>query len=298
MKRKQLSNPFELPNTWYKAALHTHTCASDGGFLQEDVAALYRKRGYGVLALTDHERSNDISGLSSRDFLVINGIELHPLYPGHKCRNHHIVGLGVPHGYPLSRAAQKDARACIQQIDDLGGIAILAHPPGVNVRPHLFADTPALAAFELWASHQQTTGGGDREKQWAAGLDAGIYLPAIAVDDAHARSEVATAWTWLKMQSLSTNSVLSAIKAGACYCSTGPEIKDFRVTSEAVELRCSACATVAILGPGGKKAVRRAPSKGRGIGGHTIDKPDWSFVRAVVTDRAGRKAWSNPISLV
>jgi len=298
MKQKHLCNPFELPGTWYKAALHTHTSSSDGAWWPEDVAKLYRKRGFDVLALTDHERTNDIRGLSDPGFLVINGIELHPLYPGHKCRNHHIVGLGLPHGFPLSRAAQKDVRQCVQEIADTGGIAILAHPPGVSVRPHRYADMPGLAAFELWASHQQAMDGkGDREREWAAGLDAGIHLPAIAADDAHADSDVATAWTWLKMKSLSKGSVLSAIRSGACYSSTGPEIKDFRVTAETVELRCSSCATVALLGPGGKKAVRRAPSKGRGISGHSISRPDWPFVRAVVTDRAGNKAWTNPISL-
>ncbi len=297
MNCKHLSNPFELPGKWYKAALHTHTCGSDGGFLQEDIAKLYRKRGYNVLALTDHERSNDIRGLSGPGFLVINGIELHPLYPGHKCRNHHILGLGVPHGYPLSRAAQKDVRACIQQIADLGGVAILAHPPGVNVRPHLLADAPGLAAFELYASHQQTTGGGDRESEWAAGLADGIYLPAIATDDTHAESEIDTAWTWLKMKSLSKKSVLSAIRTGACYSSTGPEIKDFRVAADTVEVRCSSCATIALLGPAGKKAMRKAPPTGRGISTYAIPKPDWPFVRAVITDRAGHKAWTNPVLL-
>ena len=295
MNRKQPSNPFELPGKWYKAALHTHTSSSDGAWWPEVVAQLYRQRGYDVLALTDHERTNDIRGLSGPDFLVINGIELHPLYPGHKCRNHHIVGLGVPHGYPLSRAAQKDVGECMRQIEDLGGIAILAHPPGVNVRPHRYADMPGLAAFELWASHQQATGGGDREREWAAGLDAGINLPAIATDDAHAESDVATAWTWLKMKSLSTKSVLSAIRSGACYSSTSPEVKDFRVTSETVEIRCSSCATITLLGPARKKAVRRAA--GRGASAFSIPRPDWPFVRAVVTDRAGRKAWTNPISL-
>ena len=298
MNQLKLSNPFELPGKWYKAALHTHTSSSDGAWLPEDAADLYRARGYDVLALTDHERSNDIRGLSSRDFLVINGIELHPLYPGHKCRNHHIVGLGVPHGYPVSRAAQKDVGECMKQIEDLGGIAILAHPPGVNVRPDRYADMPGLAAFELFASHQQATGGGDREREWAAGLDEGIYLPAIAVDDAHVDADVATAWTWLKMKSLSQKAVLAAIRTGACYSSTGPEIRGFRAAADTVELRCSSCRTIRLLGPGGKKAVREAPSSGRGVGVFSIARPDWSFVRAVVTDRAGNKAWTNPIPLV
>ncbi|MHC4563427.1 MAG: CehA/McbA family metallohydrolase [Planctomycetota bacterium] len=297
MNRRQLSNPFELSGKWYKAALHTHTSSSDGAWTPEVAAEMYRKKGYDVLALTDHERSNDIRGLSGPDFLVINGIELHPLFPGRKCRNHHIVGLGVPHGYPQSRAAQKDVGECMKQIEDLGGIAILAHPPGVNVRPHLYADMPGLTAFELWASHQAKDGADDRERQWAEGLDAGIYLPAVATDDAHVDADVGTAWTWVKARSLSKRSVLAAIRTGACYASTGPEIKDFRATAETVEVRCSACVTITLLGPAGKRAERRAPSKARGISVLSIPRPDWPFVRAVSVNRAGRKAWTNPILL-
>jgi hypothetical protein len=110
-------------------------------------------------------------------------------------------------------------------------------------------------------------------------------------------ADVDTAWTWLKMKTLSTNSVLSAIRTGACYASTGPQIIDFRVTPDEVKIRCSACATIAILGPRGKNNVRNAPSSSRGIRDHKIPRPDWPFVRAVVTDRAGRKAWTNPLSL-
>jgi len=297
MSQQQRSNPFEMPGTWYKASLHTHSCGSDGAWLQEEAAEMYRARGFSVLALTDHERSNDLSGLSDPDFLVINGIELHPLFPGHRCRNHHIVGIGVPHGYPTSRAAQKDVAACMAQIEELGGIAILAHPPGVNVKPHLYADMPGLAAFELWASHQIAGGSRSREKEWAAGLNDGIYLPAIAVDDAHVKEDVATAWTWLKMKTLSVKSVLAAIKAGACYASTGPEIKDFRATAETVEVRCSSCETIALLGPKGKKRIRKATPTSKGVNLLSIPKPDWAFVRAVVTDRKGRTAWTNPILL-
>ncbi len=299
MNNRRLANPFELPGKWYKAALHTHTSSSDGAFWPENAAALYRDRGYDVVALTDHERTNDIRGLSEPGFLVINGVELHPLYPGHRCRNHHIVGLDLPHGLPLSRAGQKDVGQCVKEIGEMGGIAILAHPPGVTVRTHRYADIPGLAAFEVWASHQQAMDGADddREREWVKGLNAGINLPAIATDDAHVESEVGTAWTWLKMKSLSKKSVLSAIRTGSCYASTGPEVKDFRVTSETVEIHCSSCATITLAGPGGKRAERRAKASGRGVSGHAIPRPDWSFVRAVVTDRAGRKAWTNAVTL-
>ncbi len=291
----RLSNPFELPGRWFRAALHTHSSGADGGLLPERLVERYKKAGFDVLVIADHERTTDLRGFSTPDFLVINGIELHPLYPGHPVRNHHVVGIGVPHGYPTSRAAQKDLNACITQIGELGGVSVIAHPHGVDIPPQMVADMP-VDAFELFNVRQESTGGGDRHAQSAQGLDDGLILPAIAVDDTHEEAEIGKAWTMLRMKSLSLKNVLAAIRSGAGYASTGPEIKDFRVTDDAVEVRCSAAATITLAGPGGKCDSRTAPAKGR-ITTHRIARPDWPFVRAVVTTRAGKTAWSNPIAL-
>jgi hypothetical protein len=291
----QLSNPFELPGQWYKAALHTHSPGIDGGLPQEDLATLYRAKGFDLVVAAEHERTADLSGLSSKDFLMLNGIELHPLYPGHPIRNHHVVGLGVPHGYPTSRAGQQDLCACIEQIVELGGAALLGHPHGVHIDPKLVAGMP-LDAYEVYTTHQDSLCGGNHEASWAKGLDAGIMLPAIAVDDMHEKSELGTAWTMLKMKSLTAKSMVKALRTGACYSSMGPEIKDFRVIGDTVEVRCSPAATITFAGPKGKCDTRKATPTGK-ISTYSIPKPNWSFVRAVITDRKGHKAWSNPISL-
>jgi len=292
---KKRSNPFELPGQWYKAALHTHSPGIDGGLPQEDLVELYSAKGFDLAVIAEHERTTDLSGLSRKDFLAINGIELHPLYPGHPIRNHHVVGLGVPHGYPTSRAAQKDLGACLAQFIELGAVSVVGHPHGVDIDPKLVAGMDA-DAYEVFNAHQENMNGGDREALWSKGLDNGIMLTGIAVDDMHEKHELGTAWTMLKMKSLTVKSALNAIRSGACYGSTGPEIKDFRITDDTVEVKSSPAATITIAGPKGKRDVREASATGR-ITTHSIARPNWSFVRVVVTDRKGRKAWSNPIML-
>ncbi len=292
---KHLPNPFELPGRWFKAALHTHAPGIDGGLPQEDLATRYRKAGFDVIVAAEHERTADLAGLSSKDFLVLNGIELHPLYPGHPIRNHHVVGIGVPHGYPTSRAAQKDLRACIEQIVALGGAAIIGHPHGVDISPAQVAEMP-VDAYEIYTAHQESTGGGDRQAVWAKGLDEGVFLPAVAVDDMHEPQELAQAWTMLRMKSLTKKAVVDAIRTGACYASTGPDINEFRVTGDTVELRSSPVASITFAGPGGKCDTRKASATGR-ITTHSIPRPNWPFVRAVVTTRGGKTAWSNPVGL-
>ena len=50
---KYLINPNK---TQYKANLHCHTNLSDGHWTPEQVKEEYKKRGYSVVAITDHER--------------------------------------------------------------------------------------------------------------------------------------------------------------------------------------------------------------------------------------------------
>ena len=52
-------------NRW-KINLHTHTTRSDGSRTPEEVAEIYKKAGYDVIAVTDHwkyHESGEIAGL-------------------------------------------------------------------------------------------------------------------------------------------------------------------------------------------------------------------------------------------
>lgn len=61
---------------FYRANLHCHSNLSDG---RADVATLkkeYKKRGYSIVAFTDHEHVIDNSHLTDEDFLAITGCEV------------------------------------------------------------------------------------------------------------------------------------------------------------------------------------------------------------------------------
>ena len=61
---------------YYKANLHCHTRTSDGRAAPETVKEEYKKRGYSVVAYTDHEHLFNYKHLSDGDFVAINGYEL------------------------------------------------------------------------------------------------------------------------------------------------------------------------------------------------------------------------------
>ena len=61
---------------WFKANLHCHTTLSDGRATPATVKEEYKKRGYSIVAFTDHEHLINSKHLSDPDFLAITGVEL------------------------------------------------------------------------------------------------------------------------------------------------------------------------------------------------------------------------------
>ena len=61
---------------FYKANLHCHTTISDGRRTPEEVKALYQKKGYSVVAYTDHDILLPHKELTDDTFLALNGFEM------------------------------------------------------------------------------------------------------------------------------------------------------------------------------------------------------------------------------
>lgn len=61
----------------YKANLHCHTVLSDGRWTAQQVKDEYKKRGYSVIAITDHERLVDHSDLNDEEMLFLTAYEVY-----------------------------------------------------------------------------------------------------------------------------------------------------------------------------------------------------------------------------
>jgi len=290
---QHMKSPFELPGKWYKANLHAHTTTSDGLLCPAERVEQYRKGGYDVIALTDHHTTNDVAGLSKR-ILVISGMEYHPACPTSP-NSYHIIALNVPHGFAFSDG--QNARQCIAEVASAGGISVFCHPYWTGQVYGDFEELRGIVAIEVYNSTCDGCGRGVSENEWASMLDRGWRLPAVATDDCHSADgeDIMRGWTWLKMPSLTVKDVLKAARTGACYSSRGPKIHDFAVKGGKVRLRCSPAAEIYFMG-GPAQGARRLASKGKAITTFSIARPDWPFIRGVVVDAAGRRAWTNPIA--
>lgn len=92
---------------WYRANMHCHTTISDGSLSPEQVKEEYKKRGYSIVAYTDHEILLDHSDLNDDEFLALTSSEYSintdaPLVDGVE---------GYDHGYPWKR--RKTIHLCI-----------------------------------------------------------------------------------------------------------------------------------------------------------------------------------------
>jgi hypothetical protein len=98
----------------------------------------------------------------------------------------------------------------------------------------------------------------------------------------------------VKSETLDSNALLSALKAGDYYSSTGPVIHDLHVEpGMRLCVRCSPAERVFLLGAGAKyKAIGE-----QGITEAEFDLSAWKspYARVLVRDATGKKAWTNPI---
>lgn len=286
-------NCFQQPGEWFRANLHTHTTLSDGDTDLAGRCRQYREAGYHVLAVTDHERTSQTDGLSGEGFLVIGGMETHPPDPAGGL--YHLVCLNVPHGFSL--AGIDDANERIRRVREAGGEVIIAHPYWCG---HTLADLLPLdgaVAVEVYNATCSKIGKAFSSVHWDDLLAAGRMLPAVAVDDVHRGRDIFMGWTWLKMQELTVESVLQALRSGCFYASCGPRIRDFQVTDGVARLRCSPVVEVHFIG---RNAAGRSFYADAGEPFTEVEapvNPGMRYVRCEVVDAAGNRAWTNPVIL-
>lgn len=116
------SRPAE--DRWVSGALHVHSSYSDGAGSITDIAAAARQAGLDFVIVTDHW-SLDALEAGEEGYhdgvLVLIGAEA-------TTGVGHVLALDLP-GTPL-RFGRRDAREVFEEIHDLGGFAIVAHPDG------------------------------------------------------------------------------------------------------------------------------------------------------------------------
>ena len=298
---------FTAPGRFWRGNLHTHSTRSDGILEPEEVCRRYRAEGYDFLALTDHFIGRygypivDTVPFRTNSFTTILGAELHS---GAMANGElwHILAVGLPPGFTPSHspdflpvAGQESGAALAERAVAAGAFVAVAHPQWSGLT---LADARGIAAAHAVEIYNHGCAEGcDRADGFSIAdllLSEGRRLTLIATDDAHfSEPDHFGGWVMVKAGANEPEALLDALKAGLFYSSQGPELRDVRITADAVEVDCSAVRSVIVQGAGSAaKAVHGQSMTTARVPLERFRNSPW--VRVSVIDQAGRRAWSNP----
>jgi hypothetical protein len=298
---------FTAPGRFWRGNLHTHSTRSDGVLEPEEVCRRYRAEGYDFLALTDHFVGRygypivDTLPFRTNSFTTILGAELHS---GAMANGElwHILAVGLPPDFAPSHSpdfrpvdGQESGAALAARAVAAGAFVAVAHPQWSGLTLDDARGITAAHAVEIY--NHGCAEGCDRADGFGIAdllLTEGRRLSLVATDDAHfSEPDHFGGWVMVKAAANAPEALLDALKAGHFYSSQGPDLRDVRITGDAVEVECSAVRSVIVQGAGSAaKAVHGQSMTTARVPLERFRDSPW--VRVSVIDQAGKRAWSNP----
>ena len=318
-----------LPNDKkaYKANLHCHSTISDGKMTPEELKALYKEKGYQILAYTDHEVLVPHPELNDEDFLAMTGYEAQ-IYgdmelPKKLRRVSHLNFyprdqrectmpffnlddvLRLDKCPDLSRAVYlgngKDEKvysaaglnALIEKARAHGFIASYNHPTWSKEDASVYTGLRGLFAMEIY-NHGAELSGHDCYCPYIYEemLRSGQRLGCIATDDTHERADLFGGFTYVYADALTQEAVTDALERGDFYASRGPIIHTLFYEDGTFYIECSAAKEIRISSTGrrdAKLSVKRSASADITAADFPLSELDHS-VRFTVIDKDGNTA--------
>jgi len=296
-------SPFDKPGQFWRGNLHCHSTRSDGDLPPEEVARRYRAQGYHFYCQSDHFMAEfdypitDTTALRTTGFTTLLGAELHaPALANGEIW--HILAVGLPADFAPNDDGETGPELA-RRASQAGAFVALAHPQWYGLtledaRQIDFAD--AIEVFNTTCAVRADRPDGTYLLDQML-LD-GMTPYAIATDDAHFRDAVNSnadafgGWVMVKAETLEPSSLLAALKLGDFYASQGPELRHIEIQNDMLHITCSAVERITILGPRAKSET--FPGKAMTSAHLPVEAFRGDWLRVVVTDAAGKRAWSNP----
>ncbi len=319
-------------SNFYKANLHTHTTFSDGQLTPEEVKREYLKRGYSVVAFTDHEHIINHSHLTDENFLAITGCEvaikefahqstlknygmrvthlnLYALDPENTttpCYNSvydHFTKPEFSHLIKNDGESRREYSAdgineIIRTAKEKGFLVSYNHPTWSLENACDYINYDGLFAVEIY-NHGAFRGTGfDDERVLDDFWRAGKPILCTACDDSHyvlpddEYTDAFGGFVWISAHSLSYKDIMNALIRGDFYASCGPQIKSLMVEDEVVKVEFSDCVRANLI-TNGRRTDFVCAKKDETIGYAEFPlKGSDGYFRITVTDKNGKKAWS------
>ncbi|MCF6315738.1 MAG: CehA/McbA family metallohydrolase [Marinosulfonomonas sp.] len=299
---------FTAAGKFHRGNLHTHSVRSDGVLDPQEVCRRYHAEGYDFIALTDHFVGlfdypiTDTSNYRNDGFTTILGAELHTGAMGNGLI-WHLLAIGLPADFSppdapdfISVDGSETGASIAQRARDAGAFVAIAHPHWSRMTEADAQSITAAHAVEIY-NHGCAIDNDRGESLMVLDhlLDQGRKVELIATDDAHFNTpDHFGGWVMVKALENTPEALLAALKAGEYYSSQGPQIHDIRILDDGIQVDCSSCVTIIIQGKGTGTATLHGVSMTTGhLSRERLADSPW--LRVTVVDRAGKRAWSNPV---
>ena len=302
---------FSNPGQFWRGNIHTHSTLSDGALEPAEVCRRYQAEGYDFIALTDHfiglydYPMADTRPFRNENFTTIIGAELHSgaMENGELW---HILAVGLPDDFAppnspffIPNDDQESGAEIARRARDAGAFVAIAHPEWSGLSEADAWSIDAAHAVEVY--NHGCAVECDRPHGFMT-LDRlnskGRRMNLIATDDAHFKGpDHFGGWVMVKAEANEPSALVTELREGAYYATTGPDIHEFRIEDGTAIVECSPAEHIIAVGYGAAASVEHGDGITRAELPLTrrFETSDW--VRIAVQDAAGKRAWSNPIWL-
>ena len=260
---------------YFKANLHTHSTVTDGKFSPEELRDLYKKQGYQILSITDHNVVVDHSALNQEDFLLLTGAEFGVSEPNQDAlykKSYHLTCISKRpdnNWQPLLPRKPRDATLpylekvdcpdiprshCVESINEIiekcnehDYLVVYNHPVWSLHNYTDYAGLKGLWGMEI-CNYNCLYSGRDTYSTtiYRDMLEQGNRLFPLGCDDMHTLKSFAGAWIMVGAEALNYSNVIDALKKGDFYASTGPEIYSLTLEGSMLKITCSDAASIAL----------------------------------------------------
>jgi len=294
---------------FYKANMHCHSTLSDGEFTVEKLKEEYQKKGYSIIAFTDHEKFYTHNDLSDENFLAINSYEVDisnwDTDDSNFVRCYHFNCYALSNGdnnVVLPKPDYKDTASInrfIKKLNESNYIVCYNHPYWSLQTLDDYRELEGLFASEIYNYSAYIGDGidGNQTQVYDTLLRLGKRISCIASDDNHDKNPIGHpqndsfgGFIMVKAESLDYDTIMKAIQKGEFYASAGPAIEELYVEDNIAKIKCSPAVRITVNTAGRRAGVVNAPE------GETITAAEFNidprdrYIRFEVMDERGRRA--------
>ena len=285
------SNPYAVrEGRWFKGNLHTHTSPASacGAISVEDCIDMYVKLGYEFISISDHLK---YTKYSDERITIIPGVEWNAIN-GYHTGVYSLDSKDVETAIGLT-----DQDELLEKLANTDALVILNHP-NWQLRPHYRREEldqkNHYDGIEIYnAVIENLQGYSISTDKWDYLLAKGVKKLGFVSEDSHRASEIGHASIYVRSKTNSPKDILSAIKSGNFYGSSGALIDDIRFEDGVIEVETPDAQEIQVRVDGGVMPIRVRDKAIR------LDTRELnvSYVRFAIFGKGSDMAWTQPFFL-